>query len=455
MQTRTNPTPQTRFRPHASLCMFLLLSATAGTFAQETITPSTNPDAPITETQQTVRSALEHAANQIANRQHAAALESLKPVESLEPDNPWLHYFKGTAHLGLENWYPAMDSYDTATDLLLSYGQPEPQLYETIKRYRTQARRNVFSLSLTTGIAWDSNVSYVGDSGSQANLISGQGDAVFSTRFNIAYAPIANETESLTFVARTHNTWHADVDQFDEQDYGFTTNYTRNLTDQWSASLRYDYDIVYLGRQPFVSSHALSPSLRYGWTPTDARLQPTRTDFYYRIEAHDYLFRTATEFDRDGFENSLGLSQSFLWQPNPENPWAMTIDTGYAFEFVATEGREFDQLRHNFYLGFGIPLTSPLLPQNDLQLQINTNVEVGQYREASLIDRDNDERHDVITTIEAIFSQNLVRHPTRGDLTMHAIVGYSTAASNITRRDRSEPFTYEKWITGVQFEWNW
>lgn len=439
---------RTNLRRGVSILILLIAPAIAQT--QETQTPELP-----TPQQLTVQRALEKAATQIADRQHADALKTLATIEKIEPDNPWLHFYKGAAHQGLQNWYPAMESYDTATDLLLSYGDPEPKLYETIKLYRSQARRNVFSLSLTTGIAWDSNVSYVGDSGSQANLISGQGDAVFSNRFNLAYAPIADETQSLTLVARTYNTWHADVDAFDEQNYGLTANYARKLNPNWSAAIRYDYDIVYLGRQPFVSTNSLSPSLRYIWNPTDATFQPTTTDLFYRIEAHDFLFRTSPEFDRDGFENTIGFSQSFRWQPNPENPWTMSIDTGYAFEFVATEGREFDQYRHNIFLAAGFPLTNPLLPENDLFMRINANVEVGDYREASLLDRDGDERYDVISTVETVFSQELFTDPEKGRLTMHAIVGYSTAASNITRRDRSSPFTYEKWISGVQFEWNW
>ncbi len=451
---------RTPIRRRVFLC--IMLACVAPIHAQDVATPPADPESqPTTESiaatiqQQTVRTALERAATQIADRQFAAALQTLKPVDPLEPDNPWLHFYRGAAHQGLQNWYPAMESYDNAMDLLLSYGDPEPELFKTIQQYRTQARRNVFSMSLSTGIAWDSNVSYVGDAGSQADLISGQGDAVINTRFNIAYAPIANETETLVLAARTFNTWHTDLDQFDQQNYGFTANYVRKIDDHWSWSLRYDYDVVYLGLQPFVSSHAITPSLFHRWEPTDAPFQPTTTNFYYRFEAHDYLFRTPSEFDRDGYDNGVGLSQGFVWQPNRDNPWAMTIDTGYEFEFVATEGSEFDQMRHNFFLSVGLPLTNPLLPDKDLLWTINANCEIGDYREASLIDRDGDERYDVITTLESVFSQRLISHPTRGDLTMHAIVGWSHAASNVTREDRSSPFSYEKWISGVQFEWNW
>ena len=401
-----------------------------------------------------VQTDLESAASLLAADQPRDALRALTAVGSREPDNPWMWFYRGLAYLKLGNWYVSMASLDRAQDLLTAYGDPEPQLSESIRRYRRQARSQVFGISYQIGLAYDSNVTFLGSGGAGFD-IAGRGDGKFTSRLQFAYAPIANETESLTLRARIAQAWNFAIEEFDDQDYGASIRYTRNLNDHWQATLQYDYDITYLGNDPFLSNHALSPGIIYNWQRPQSRLRPTETTLFYRIEARDFLFDTDPAFDRDGFANAVGLEQKWALRPTAGSDWTWDLSTGYALESVATEGTEFDRLDHLFYLGLQVPLTNRWLPDKEFTVRFDANWQIADYREDSVIDGNGDQRSDLITTLGAVLSQQLVQDADLGELTLHAIVGWTDANSNVTTADRASPFTYDKWVAGLQLEWSW
>jgi tetratricopeptide (TPR) repeat protein len=400
-----------------------------------------------------VRAALESAAQNISKGDPRAALESLNAVDDLEPNNPWLWYYRGSAHQGLGNWYEAMAGFDKAGDLLVSYGNPEPKLLDSIRDARHRARKQVFGMSLTTGLDYDSNVSFLGDGGAGLDLIAGRGDGSFASTFRLAYAPVADDTESLVLGLRLADKWHYVIKEFDEQDYGASVSYSRKLSDRWRFDVRYAYDITYLGREPFLSNHSLSPGLTYTWPGSDAGFKPYQSTIVYSIDARDFLFATDPDFDRDGFANRVSVRQSFTLHPGEGKPWL--LDAGYSFESVATEGTEFDRLVHTFQLGVDVPLKSPFLPEKALTLALSGEWQIANYREHSLIDSDNDRRQDFITTLQAALSQEISSDPELGDVVLNTIVGWTNADSNVTVRPRSQPFSYEKWVVGIQLDWSW
>ncbi len=400
-----------------------------------------------------VQSDLDAAAELVQSNRPREALQRLDTVESREPDNPWVWFYRGLAHLEIGNWYTSMESLDRAQDLLSAHGDPDPNLAEAIRRYRGKARNQVFGVTLNLGLAYDSNVTFLGSGGAGLDL-AGRGDGKFTSRLQFAYAPIATEAETLTVGVRIVDSWHFAIEEFDDQDYGATFRYVRALNDRWSAAIQYDYDITYLGNEPFSSAHAITPSLIYTWPGMSESLRPTESTLTYRIEGRDFLFDTDPRFDRDGYTNAISLEQKFALRPIVDSHWTWDIAAGYSLDSVATEGREFDRLDHTFYLDVAVPLTNPWLPQKDLTFRFNANWQIADYRNDSLLDGDADERSDFLTTLTAVISQKLVTVAERGDLTVHGIVGWSDANSNVTTTAGASPFTYDKWIAGVQLEWS-
>ena len=72
---------------------------------------------------------------------------------------------------------------------------------------------------------------------------------------------------------------------------------------------------------------------------------------------------------------------------------------------------------------------------------------------SALIDRRGRKRDDVITSAGLVFSQELRVDPDHGDLIVHFIFNWSDYESNVRASDRSKPFSYDKIVAGIQFEW--
>ena len=198
-----------------------------------------------------VREALESAARSLARSEPRAALDALAPVTRAEPDNPWMWFYTGSAHLALREPYPAMESFDRALDVLASLGDPDPALAETIRRHRRTARRQVFHVAARTGVAYDSNVTFLGGGVSGPGLIANQGDGLIASAFQLDFAPIADADQTLTVGARLGHSRQYSVESFNFQAYGGYVRYTRSLDSNVEAAIEYDYDASYLGNESF------------------------------------------------------------------------------------------------------------------------------------------------------------------------------------------------------------
>jgi hypothetical protein len=406
-------------------------------------------------------------------------------VEAIEPGNPWLWYLRGSAHRAIGDPYQAMACYDRAAEALASAGGDEA-LAARIRRDRAAARREVFGVSLRLGAAYDSNVTFLGDVGSAFDVISGREDGRVSFGFSADFAPIANETHILAIGVRTDQSWHYLVDEFDFQDYGGYLRYARRLAPRWEAELRYDYDFALLGRDEFLSRHALTPSLTYDWPAPGAAtsdqgggryetsdrgggrylsakpiwLDDTRV--YFRVAWQDFRIDTDRPFDRDGTTRGVGIEQRLSLRPFRNSPWTMKWHAGYYFETMHTDGPQFDRRTHGVYAGVSAPLMNPLspgayliLPDKELELALDVAWQRDDYRGRTLVDRDESRRRNTGLSAGATLSQLLMSDPDRGEVVLRLFVNWSDVNSNVATREDATPFSYDKTVAGIQLQWSW
>jgi len=109
---------------------------------------------------------------------------------------------------------------------------------------------------------------------------------------------------------------------------------------------------------------------------------------------------------------------------------------------------------NNFFFGMAMPLPS-LIPDKELIFRFNLHWLLAKYQEPSQIDREGDNRDDVIRILSWTLSQKLIEDPKLGDLTLHALIHWTDTKSNVTASDGSSPFTYDKVLYGLQLEWSW
>jgi hypothetical protein len=427
-------------------------------------TPSSG-QTPSTQSSETIEQDFETAARALAEGKPRVALDAMDHAETVEPDNPWVHYYRAAAKFQIGDHYGAMTSGERAATILKELGDPDPELAELVRQVRGRSRREVASLSLQTGLAFDSNVTFLQAGAAGLGLIAGREDGLFASSETILFAPIADEKQRLEVAARVANSWHFAVEQFDFGDYGGGVRYVRRLADNWEADIRYNFDLYYLGNDPFVSIHAVSPSLSYLWRkPPVQGIRPDKSSVYYQFEARDYRYPTTTNFDRDGPAHHVGLTHDMLIRPLADYPWDVKLSAGYRYEADFTRGSEFDARYHNFLLGLEVPLVRPwikdrleylLIANQELKFTYGATWQIGDYREVSLTDRDHDKRSDYIVTHTFALSQTVFDDPDYGRMVLHALINWSDANSNVTTPQKVSPFTYDRVVYGLQLEWTW
>ncbi len=418
----------------------------------------TGTQAQVTEKKSDILQSIDTAEKHLRLNQPRDALHVLDTIERNEPHNPWLWYFRGAAYTQLHDPHRAVDMFDTGLQKLHDLGDPDPTLDRLIRQARRDVRREYFFLSWQFGLAHDSNATFEGG-GQTGDFVSGKADEVAATTLLLEYAPFITATEKFTIGARAGGSRHFRINEFDYQQYGGYFRYDRHVTDDWQLSLLYNYDIDYLERESFLSNHSFSPSLTYYWPKQNNQLRPTETLFEYRIELRDFLFDIDPLLDRDGIAHAAAITQKFSFaMADPSKSGSLTL--GYQFTSIATQGTEFDRLTHDFLIGMEFPLLNShdptkylLIPDKKLSAHIKAQWHIADYREASIIDRDGDERHDFITAAGVVLSQLLIDDPDDGELLLHLIFNWSDTKSNVRTADRSTPFTYDKIVAGLQVQW--
>jgi len=391
-----------------------------------------------------------------------AALRRLERVAELEPDNPWVLYYRGAALGMLRQPYAAMEALDAADARLAALGDPDPELRERIAEERARARKQVFELRLEMGLAYDTNVTFTGTGGQDFGFISGRSDGVFGTRAQWSFAPVADDANVLAFNVRTAQAWHFKVKEFDFQNYGASLRYARRWDDHWESSITYNYDFSVLERQSYLCNHALVFGLDHHWAASGARVRGRRSGVFYRISAEDFLFPVPEVLDRDGIAHAVGLEQAVQIQPLADANWVWELSAGYMFESVHTQGREFDHYSNNFFLRCGLPLLNPadtgaylLLPDKEMRVEFDAIWELDQYRHPSLYDDQRKHRRDLVTTCAMRISQVLQSDPRDGDITLNAIIAWTDSDSNVLTDDDGTPFSYDRMFYGLQIAWSW
>jgi len=407
-------------------------------------------------------SLLTAAAVDLAGGDGEAALARLARVAAVEPDNPWMLYYRGAALVLLRRPYDALAALDAAAERLAALGDPDGALRVQIAELRARARRQVFAFDLRFGLAYTTNATFTGSGGQELGFISGRSDKLFGLEVQASFAPIANDRDVLAIAVRSAQSWHFRVKEFDFQDYGALLRYAHRWDEAWESSIAYTYEFAVLERQSYLCSHAVTLGLDYHWPRNEGQVQPKRTGVYYRLEGDDFLFSTPDALGRDGLVHVFGVEQALQVQPLAGSPWTWDVRGGYAFESAHTEGTEFDRHTNAFHVHCGFPLVNPRDPDayllwadRELRIDFDAAWALDRYRRPSLYDSRRRHRRDWVTNLTLDIAQVLEHDPQRGDITLHAIVGWTDSDSNVRTRRGGVPFSYDQLYYGLQIAWSW
>jgi len=355
-----------------------------------------------------------------------------------------------------------------------------------IKEYRAMEQvampdLNDISISFHAGAHRDTNVILLGGRTDLPRDISRQKDFGFSTGVAIGYARELTDRLTLGLEGRVSSLWHADVDEFDEQNYGASVALQYELLKERDGlgpvhfRLQYDYDYTLLGREGFLSSNRVTPNLRAFWDNRRAE-----TNLYFTYDIRDYFEQLADRrTDRTGEYFSIGITQSYktldmseVYQGWSLEPWGhrndesfrqedadypkryLTPFIGFQYAWDQTHGTEFDQKSYLLAVGATIPLPW------GVDMQASADFEWQDYQNGSVIDFHRRVRQDMIQRYRVEFSrvfvlrkgqiQNRYRPDfDRVTMTLQAHASWTLDDSNVVDRLGQSIFEYDRTLYGI------
>lgn len=341
-------------------------------------------------------------------------------------------------------------------------------------------------IALKTGIALDSNVILLGEDTSTPLDIGRSGDVVAQGGIAVHYTldlgmlDRSFERWRIGLGGRASSTWHGDIREFNEQDYGGSIAIEYKLIGRepneahgpLMASVQYDYDYFLLGNDGFLRVNRVTPRLTL---LTHEQRRASTLEFRY--EDRNYLEPLLDRrFDRDGNYFAFRAAHSIEWvdltpvykdrgitpwghanDPGPEDVeysrWLRT-SVGAEYGWDATVGDEFDANRFLFTVTFDVPLP------RGVTLSLGGEWEWQEYRKASLIDFHRHFRDDFIQRYRIALERRFVlesgrathrrtRSIDRRVLVLRGDLQLTDDASNVEDRLGQSVFRYDRTVFGL------
>ncbi len=414
-------------------------------------------------------------------------------------------------HGGMEGRYAAVEGHlNQARDLDQAPPQPEeppisltagtiPLSYDRVLTELAAAREapaagqplHDLTFTIGTGYLWDTNVSLLGDRTTLPREISSKSDSRFPNTFRISYivdggalAPENSELSKWQFFAegRVTSTWNGSVTAFNEQIYGGTLNFRRELIgpdvaenlDALLMHVRYDYDHIVLGNDGFLGINRVRPMLQL--LAYEARLDAS---LFFSWEGRDYSeFLADPRFNRDGDYMTFGadlrldlgdaLEGSQLWGPelawggygpredDPDFRRPTELNFAYEHTINSTLGDEFDYSSNVFSAGLAFPL--PL----GIDLTLGGLWEWQEYWQHSIVDRQRRYRRGLVQEYAVGLERKFYLtdyqpdyayiEPLRLDrvvLSLRGEMRFIEDDNNVVDRLGQTPFEYDRALYGI------
>ncbi|RJP32491.1 MAG: hypothetical protein C4547_13915 [Phycisphaerales bacterium] len=347
--------------------------------------------------------------------------------------------------------------------------------------------RNDVLLSVNLGPSYDTNVVLLGERTDLPRGIRDKDDFGFTLATAIGYTLDLGKLDSsldrwaLGLQGRVSALWHEDIGDFDEQQYGASVALQYEAVPAQEEfgpvylKLQYDYAYTLLGRDGFVSTNAVRPSVQVHFMN-----RRSVTDVYFIYELRDYFEPVFDRrFERSGEYPAIGLAQRFrtvdlapiyedagltVWghpgddglaQEDPDYP-ARFLELFGAFEYSwdATAGSEFDLKGYTLAGGVAVPLPWGWL------LDAGAQFEWEEYQDGSLVDFHRRPRRDFIQQYAVGLSRTYVlrdgvlynRYAPAIDrvlMTVRAHATWTLDDANVVDRLGQSVFEYDRAFYGI------
>lgn len=308
-------------------------------------------------------------------------------------------------------------------------------------------------VSVTGGVEYDDNVVLRGSSVTLPDEIAGQSDPRLVWSAEAGWEFLRFGDWSAGTIVSYYGSAHEDLADFNVQYPEATLWLDRRLGDATTARLQYDFGYAWVGADPFLTNHTLTPALFQSWG--DAGV----TRLFVEYERDNYRFSnkggpagpgdppgppsasTVSQRNRDGYEIETGVDHvlplAIGWD-------GVALRGGYHYHYYSARGSEYSWQGHEAILG-----ARAALPWK-LALDLEGRFLYAPYRNASTFPAPgttiflDERRSDEVYSVEASLER-----PLTDQLTAAVRYAFINNESNV------QVFDYNRYIVGAYLTFRW
>jgi tetratricopeptide (TPR) repeat protein len=300
-------------------------------------------------------------------QQNEAALESLATAETGEDDPAMqaiIGYYRAWIFFDQRRNDEAIEEFKRVSQLtpnldLAARAQRRAEQIEA-GQFTGVEGGSRFSLSVSLGMSYDSNVVLLGDSASIPIDITTEDDFRFGLSSDLRYLQPLGDSWLVGAGTHTFHSWHGSLQEFNVQTYDGRVFLNYFPSDVMTFGFQYEYEYSLVDNDAFLSRSRLTPSVRYVHGFHEDGTPTTASTAFYAYEDrnyHDDVFDARG--DRDGDYHTVGVVQSFNFnQPrldDGDGRW-LAGSISYRWKNESTQGDDFDMTGHSVSAGVSVPL---------------------------------------------------------------------------------------------------
>lgn len=336
-----------------------------------------------------------------------------------------------------------------------------------------------FEGRLRIGNWYDSNVILLGKDTTLPRGFKKKGDYQYGISADFGLSryiprsefPWVGESLAVGVGGGTSHVWQPNIPEFDVNRYAGRAYVNWQPIADLYLALQYEGSYTLLGRDPFITSHRLTPVLSKIWRrPSEGPggRELARTDVYYSYDDRNYLDRlTSFQLNRDGAYQAVGAQQKFnLVQAQRYlrdhfagrerarrlfgEEW-LSVYLGYEYRDERTAGTEFDLRGHALVWGLDVPLP------HRFAFEVDGEFTWADYTGASLFDHERKERADFVQRYNIGLTYTVVARGENENMRTLAVklrggVEMTFQNSNIWNRLGEDIYEYDRALYGVQLQ---
>jgi hypothetical protein len=198
--------------------------------------------------------------------------------------------------------------------------------------------------------------------------------------------------------------------------------------------LRYGFNYIEFGHDPFLKRHVVTPQLTYIETKFGY------TSGFYQFQSRQFDGVTTAPLDRDGQSNAVGIVQGINLPAIFRDAGPSNLELSYRFDAQNTKGSDFDGKFHTLGATYYTPL-----PFWKLRADAGVNFSFDNYDHPNSLDVTGDKREDFEFSATAGITKEINKN-----IAVRVDYSYTDHNSNVETAAGQKPYEFDRHQVGFR-----